>query len=411
MEGTGRVRRSFAMKRSLALGFLALLLAFAPPARAQLGVPLPQVPNLGPVVNETTELGEAVTGEALRDVRRAQIRDLLVHNRGMLEADPSGQPIVRSQILALALNPAAIERARATGFQVVGSDDFGGAGAMLTLRAPRGVSTRRALRQLRQGDPEGIYDFDHLHLQSGVAAVIPAMTQASAAHLGPRIGLIDSGAGPPATIFVQRAFAGDTPVIAAHGTAVASLLATAAPGARIYVADIYGRAPTGGAASALARALSWLANENIAVINVSLVGPHNRIIAALVARLVTRGHLIVAAVGNDGPAARPLFPSAYPGVVGITGVDGRGRVLIEAGRGAQVDFAALGVRDRLRGTSFAAPIVAGRLAAGMDAPGAASAERAVASLQAQALDLGARGRDDTYGFGLVHAPGDASAAR
>jgi subtilisin family serine protease len=152
---------------------------------------------------------------------------------------------------------------------------------------------------------------------------------------------------------------------------VSSLILSAAPAAQLYVADIYGGSPTGGASSAMTRALAWLAEQRTPVINVSLVGPRNRIVEAAVAQLVRRGFLIVAAVGNDGPAAPPLYPAAYPGVVGVTGVDQRGRVLVEAGRGPQVDFAALGMAEvaassgratRVRGTSYASPIVAALLA-------------------------------------------------
>ncbi|PZU60721.1 MAG: serine protease, partial [Sphingobium sp.] len=60
--------------------------------------------------------------------------------------------------------------------------------------------------------------------------------------------------------------------------------------------------------------------------------------------------------------------------IAVTGVDGRGRLLPEAGRAAHVDFAAPGAdmmaadmaggRDKVRGTSFAAPLVAGLLMAG-----------------------------------------------
>ena len=81
--------------------------------------------------------------------------------------------------------------------------------------------------------------------------------------------------------------------------------------------------------------------------------------------------MVVAAVGNDGPAAPPAYPASYPSVVAVTGVDGRGRLLPEAGRARHVDFAAPGAdmnaarsdggKGRVRGTSFAAPLVAGRL--------------------------------------------------
>jgi len=57
----------------------------------------------------------------------------------------------------------------------------------------------------------------------------------------------------------------------------------------------------------------------------------------------------------------------------------------------------------MRGTSYAAPIVAGLLAARLAAPDPARARSALASLQSEARDLGARGRDNVYGYGLVGA--------
>lgn len=389
------------MSRVLALLFLVLALAAAPAARAQLGLPLPAVPPVGEVVNQTTgQLGEQLD-QPLQDLRRLQIRELLRAHRRELEADPAGMPIVRSQIIALGMNEAALEQARAQGFQVVRTDAIDGEVSLVTIRAPAGMSTRRALQRLREADPEGVYDFDHLHLESGTLPSLAAFAQSSLAN-GPRIGLVDSGVGGAVGVTEQRAFASDRPVAGDHGTMIAGLLSSAAPGARIYSADIYGGAPTGGASSALARALGWLASENVPVINVSLVGPRNRIVEAVVARMVARGILIVAAVGNDGPAAAPLFPAAYDGVIGVTGVDARNRVLIEAGRGAQVDFAALGVRGRARGTSYAAPVVAARLAVALSEPGSA-AQNAIGAMRNQARDLGARGRDDVYGYGLISA--------
>jgi hypothetical protein len=390
------------MTRVFALLFLVFALAAPPAARAQLGAPLPEVPSVGGVLNQAGQVGDQVE-RPLQDLRRLQVRDLLRTHRRELEADPSGMPIVRSQILALGMNPAAIEQARAAGFQIVRTDALDADASMVTLRAPAGMRTRRALRRLREADPQGVYDFDHLHLESGVALDVVAVAQSGAAN-GPRVGLIDSGVGDSVRVSAQRAFATETPIAGPHGTTIAGLLSSAAPGARIYAADIYGGAPTGGASSALARALSWLASENVAVINVSLVGPRNRVVEAVVSRLVARGFVIVAAVGNDGPAAAPLFPAAYDGVVGVTGVDARERVLIEAGRGSQVDFAALGVQGRVRGTSYAAPIVAARLAMNLPSPSATSAQNAIAAMRNQARDIGARGRDDIYGYGLISAP-------
>jgi subtilisin family serine protease len=131
-----------------------------------------------------------------------------------------------------------------------------------------------------------------------------------------------------------------------------------------------------------------------------------------------RGHLIVAAVGNDGPAAAPLYPASYPDVVGVTGVDSQQRVLMEACRGKHVDFAAVGVNQNaaipvqayapVRGTSFAAPVVAGLLAARLPEPNKVAAESAIRELTSQARDLGARGPDTVYGQGFV---GDSPAVK
>ena len=48
-------------------------------------------------------------------------------------------------------------------------------------------------------------------------------------------------------------------------------------------------------------ALDWLARKRIAVINLSLTGPENPVLQRAVARLVAKGHVLVAAVGNEGP--------------------------------------------------------------------------------------------------------------
>ena len=112
--------------------------------------------------------------------------------------------------------------------------------------------------------------------------------------------------------------------------------------------------------------------QRVPVVAISLVGPANPLVARAIAQAQARGVRIVAAVGNDGPAAPPAYPASYPGVIAVTGVDGRDRVLAEAGRASHLDYAAPGAdmaaaspNGRLaavRGTSFAVPFVAGRLA-------------------------------------------------
>jgi subtilisin family serine protease len=411
---------------------LCLLLGCAGTAAGQILPPvqLPNVPGL-----PTEELNRTVNGtlrnadpQQLRELRRLRIRELLRTNRAGLEADPRGAPILRNEVVALSPSAEALERARAEGFGVGRTRALDGLDAtIVVLQAPAGMSTRRALRRLRQLDPGGIYDFNHVYLNSGVVAdgavdAPAASADPGAPAQGARVGLIDGGVQRNHPVFRgvaihEHGCAGGT-VPSSHGTAVASLLvghgdhfSGAAVGAELYSADVYCGLATGGAVDAVADAFAWLSRERVPVINISLVGPANGLLEQVIRLVTARGHIVVAAVGNDGPGAPPLYPAAYPAVVAVTGVDSHRRVLIEACRGKHVDFAAPGADMAaagldaefalVRGTSFAAPIAAGLFARQLTAVDHARAESAVAALTSQAVDLGTRGSDKVYGNGLV----------
>jgi subtilisin family serine protease len=303
---------------------------------------------------------------------------------------------------------------------------------VFALGAPTGMSTRKALRLLKEGDPDGSYDFNHIYLGSAAqltpitdTPVAPSLSPATSAgdpRSSIRIGLLDTGVNVrhPALDsrrIVQWGCQGK-PVTAAHGTAVASILIGRAPGfsgvqpdAELYSADVYCGQPIGGAVDAIVAALGWLVGQNVPVINVSLVGPANFLLEHTIAALSARGFVLVAAVGNDGPAAPPLYPASYPRVVGVTAVDAHEHVLIEAAHGPQVMFAAPGADmaaanaetgyNSVRGTSFASPIVAALLAGRISAPDPVQVNAAIEALSKTAVDLGSPGRDLTYGFGLV----------
>ncbi|HSD73572.1 MAG TPA: S8 family serine peptidase [Steroidobacteraceae bacterium] len=405
-------------------------------ALAQVALPPVQVPGVPSVdlpvdVNRTlSDTTDRLDPNRLTDARLLKVRQLIRAHRDVLEADPHGAAIVRSELLAFSPSAAALEHARAAGFSVARERALAGLDArIVVLRAPAGMSTQRALKKLRSLDPQGAYDFNHVYTDSGAVqpGAAPAVdgnpAEGSAARV--KIGLIDGGVDLAHPVFHDASIAvhgcSGRPVVSAHGTAVASLMVGrsekfhgAAPGAALYAADVYCGVPTGGAVDAVADALAWLARERVPIINVSLVGPANVSLENIVRIVVARGHLIVAAVGNDGPAAPALYPAAYPGVVGVTAIDARQRVLLEAARGPQVDFAAPGADiaaasvteayAAVRGTSFASPIVAGLLVAEIHEPDPAAAERALATLARLAIDRGAPGVDPTYGHGVV---GDA----
>ena len=393
------------------------------------GVPLPRLPAVTDPVTGTLRTATS----ALEEARKLRVRELLRSERATVETDPEGQPILRRQVGALSPTPEALERARAAGFTILSTEALAGLGlTLVVLQAPEGLSTRRALRKLRELDPEGQYDYNHLYLGSGLRAetgALPAtMPPAPTAMPAPpppanglRIGLIDSGIDGSHPVLAGAAierFGCEQAVFPApHGTAVASLLVgrgegfeSVVPGATLYAADIF-CGHGGGSLSLLAIALDWMAREKIPVVNISLVGAKSVLLTGLVRMMTARGFLLVAAVGNDGPSAPPLYPASYAEVVGVTGVDANRRVLPEACRGEQVDFAAAGAGfeaaavgggfEPMRGTSFATPIVAGLLARSLQAPDPARARESIATLESVALDLGNNGVDPTYGKGLV----------
>lgn len=327
-----------------------------------------------------------------------------------LELDRDGGLRVRGQVLALDPDAEALARAAAAGFVAADAPATESLGLRLVVLRPKdGLGTRHALKRLRELDPVGIYAYNNVYLG---AAAAPARAQTAGAT-NPNIpvrnlhvGLVDGGvdAGHPAladTRVVVWGCAG-AHVPSAHGTAVASLLAGRAggevAGAVLYAADIYCGEPTGGSVVQLVQALDWLASQEVGVMNLSLVGPDNPMLAQAVRRLSARGYVIVSAVGNDGPRSPPLYPAAYAEVIGVTAVDERDRLLPEAVRGPHARFAAPGVRllaagpagdwQRVRGTSFAAPLVA-RLAAGvLPAPATGAAE----AVRTRLLSLAQPGR-------------------
>jgi subtilisin family serine protease len=416
--------------------FLCVALAMgAISAQAQLRLPIAPLPTL-PLQKLTQTLGQtgADTLEQLSNARHLLTAGLIRANPHTVAADPHGNPIVRGEILAYGPSTLALETAQAKGFKIARELSAGDLGLHLVVLQAPSRNLVKALRELREADPAGTYDFNHIY--TGVGTVFttesagqgdsPLPQSSGAARADPpvRVGLIDSGVDAAHPVFRDASIhswgCGGRMLPSAHGTAVASLLVGESmhfhgmlDKAELYAADIYCNEPTGGAVDALAAAFAWLAQQRVAVINVSLVGPDNAALAQIVRVLTARGYLLVAAVGNDGPAAPPLYPASYPHVVGVTAVDAHRRVLIEAARGSQVMFAARGSDmsaadiggkySAVRGTSFAAPIVAALLAQSLGSPDLQGGATAIESLAQSAIDLGPPGRDLTYGFGLVAA--------
>jgi hypothetical protein len=397
----------------------AFLLLAATPSRAQLlgpvrGLPVGQLPGVGLPGLPPTSLQPRVS-DLLRTTRALtrslQIDALLREQPRRVAVDPQGQPVLRGEFLAMDLTAAQIDALQAQGFM---ADSHTAADAALgldlvILRDSRGRSEAAAMRALQQAAPQAAFTYQHLYLSAGAvdAAGDVSANAPATAGMPRRIGLIDGGVDPsdPALGHAHIEDHGCAkPTASRHGTAVAARLVDG-DADTLYAADLWCGDAVGGATSNLVDALAWMAREGVPVINISLVGPDNPVLARAVQAMIARGHVLVAAVGNNGPAAPPLFPSAYPGVIGVSGVDAHDRILPESGSGDQVAFCASGVLGRgrraMRGTSFAAPIVARRAAQLLDAPHVGAATEMLQRLASQARDLGAPGRDPRYGYGLL----------
>ncbi|MEO5641067.1 MAG: S8 family serine peptidase [Sphingomicrobium sp.] len=332
---------------------------------------------------------------SLLDLRRLRLRELVRENGRSLEMDNDGNPVRRGELVAVDPDDASLNAARGAGFTVVRDARSGELGLRMTILAPpRKMGTREGLKRLRQAAPGIDADYNHLFEPAGGGlAVAAGAALAGGTGAGrARIAMIDGAVAAHPSLagasIEQKGFAGN-PAPTGHGTAVASLIVGdhgpfhgAARGASLIVADVYGGNRAAGSAETVVRALSWAAAKRPSVINISLVGPSNRLLARAIEVVERRGIAIVAAVGNDGPAAPPQYPASYPGVIAVTAVDARDRALTEAGKAAHLDFAAPGADlaaalpgrgyARVRGTSFAAPLVSARLALSGSAAGLAA---------------------------------------
>ncbi len=355
-------------------------------------------------------------------------------NPALIELDPNGARVIRGVVIAVGLSDRARAAADTMGLEVTRTETLDPLDIEITrFRIPSELGAEQVLAKLRAADPNGAFDYEHIYDPAGRSGTAPA--QASLPHLARSdtlIGMIDAGvdrdhpALASADIVVKATTeARGTSRATAHGTAVASLLVGddhtfqgALPGATLYAADAFAGSPTGGSAADIARAIAWLVGQDVPVINISIAGPKNALLEAAVRSAIARGHVIVAPVGNDGPAAAVRYPAAFDGVVAVTSVDARRRVQIDANRGVAVAFAAFGVGVRaagpagsygpVTGTSYASPLVAARFAELLARPDKNGADLVRSALVAEVGS--SNRRDPILGYGILVPPAQATAS-
>ncbi|WP_141679316.1 S8 family serine peptidase [Ensifer adhaerens] len=351
------------------------------------------------------------------------------------------------EIIALGLNEVAVQRLVRSGFTLRAREPLTlSAGEIVKLGVPKDMTLEDARRQVADASPGAIADLNHYFepnenaatpapcADGGCALVRSAIgwpdADAACTAAGP-IGLIDTAINPAhpslkdVKLDIVRLTEEEAPESGRqHGTAVAALIAgrrdSRAPGllsnAHLIAVDAFQR--RGGETDIaetydLVRAIDLLAARNVAVINMSLSGPHNLLLEKTVALVAGKNVIQVAAAGNDGPRAKPVYPAAYPAMIAVTAVDRNFRPYRRAGRGDHIDVAALGTgvwtaasiegAAPRTGTSFAAPFVTAAVAILRASHPSLSAEEIARLVTETTQDLGAPGKDPVFGWGVLNA--------
>jgi len=133
----------------------------------------------------------------------------------------------------------------------------------------------------------------------------------------------------------------------------------------------------------------------------------------MIAAARRKGASLIAAAGNEGPAATPVYPAAYPEVIAVTATDADDNAFRKSNRGRHLAVAAPGVDifvaapnagyDMTSGTSVAAAHVSGIAALLLERYPRLTPDALQAILLRTAKDLGRPGRDEEFGAGLANA--------
>ncbi|MCB1514984.1 MAG: S8 family serine peptidase [Hyphomicrobiaceae bacterium] len=341
------------------------------------------------------------------------------------------------EIIVYRASPAQIAALQGRGFVVIARATVAGH-ALLRLRVPDGETTAGGLRLARQVAPDAIVDFNHVYRPAQASCDTPVCRQRRAikwpeppdecrvaavmAMIDTTIDLTVPALQGQQIEVINGVSKGRALASSSHATAIASLLVgrndAAVPGllprSRVIAIQAFHRSSSGEDIADtfdIAAALDTASRRGARVVNMSLTGPNNKVLADSVRETIAGDTVVIAAAGNLGPTGPVVYPAGYEAVIAVTAVGDDLRVYRGANRGSFIDFAAPGVNVQVvsakvatrfeSGTSFAAPFVTAALAAARSRNGAASTTDLVAALRLQVTDLGRPGRDPVFGWGLV----------
>ncbi|TQS39544.1 S8 family peptidase [Cryptosporangium phraense] len=207
-----------------------------------------------------------------------------------------------------------------------------------------------------------------------------------------------------------------------HGTHVAGIIAAVAnnkigvaglaPNVKILPIRVLD-ADGSGYDSDMAKGIIQAVDRGAKVINLSVGGTEAGATSSAVQYALSKNVTVVAAAGNerqDGNATS--YPAADAGVIGVAATDSTNKDADFSNTGSYVDVAAPGVSilstymgsqyATMSGTSMATPYVAATAALLKSVSPGLTPAQVTTALESTATDLGAAGRDDVFGYGLIN---------
>ncbi len=312
--------------------------------------------------------------------------------------------------------------------------------ALLRFNVPAALDTKQALSKLLS--PQAVQSLARNHIYQAQSqasggvnktlankplTIAPGTT--AACDLPVKVGIVDSAIDTQHHAFAQADISAKSFLPAAlnaslqHGTVIASLLvgknqqlSPLLPQGQIYSAQVFYQQSDyaqGATLSAIISGVNWLLEQDVKVINMSLAGPDNLILQRVLTAAIAKGAWIIAAAGNEGPAAPAMYPAAYQEVIAVSAIDQRQQPYRWSNRGDYIDYAALGVNvltaqsrqrvGRESGTSIAAPHVTATVAC-LALKYGDNKRVLLTQLNKLAVDLGPQGKDPIFGVGAILRP-------
>lgn len=216
-----------------------------------------------------------------------------------------------------------------------------------------------------------------------------------------------------------------------HGTHVAGVIGAqnnsigtvgVAPDSRLYSVKVLTTNGVGTLEGVVA-GIQWAIDQKMDIINMSLTTvTDDKTLRDITKKAYDAGILIVAASGNERESGKykdVLYPARFPSVIAVGSVSQLNKLSYFSNYGASQELVAPGENILSsftdsktatnedyaisEGTSVATPFAAGTFAQYMEAYPHLSNKQLRETVKRAALDLGVKGRDNTYGNGLVQS--------